>query len=246
MIRLSLVIPCYNERESLLELVERTAVALQASPLGAGEFELVLVDNGSSDGSWELMQDLSGRPDLGFLHPHRVAPNRGYGHGMLEGLRAARGEVLATTHADLQTDPGDVFRAFAIYASVAAAAADPVMVKGVRSGRPAPQVLVSRLFDAASLVLLQRALHEINAQPKVFDRELLAALEEPPAGFCFDLYLMLKALDGGARIETVSVRFPPRKHGESHWAASTVGRWRTFAGFLAYMARYRVRELLGR
>lgn len=242
MTALSLVIPCYNEVRSLEELVERTARALAASDVAADDFELVLVDNGSSDGTWELMAELSGREQHAFLRPHRVVPNRGYGHGMLSGLQVARGVVLATTHADLQTDPADVFRAYSRYRE----ANGRVVVKGVRRGRSVPNVLVSRLFDTASLLLLQRALYEVNAQPKVFSADLLASLTDPPLDFRFDLYLLLQALDGGARLETITVTFPPRKHGESHWAATTIGRWRTFAGFLGYMARYRIGELTGR
>ncbi len=54
---------------------------------------------------------------------------------------------------------------------------------------------------------------------------------------------MLRALEEGYRLETLDVTFPPRVHGESHWAASFRGRWGTFAGFLGWMARYRAQSL---
>ena len=115
-----------------------------------------------------------------------------------------------------------------------------MLVKGVRSGRPIPAQLVSRLFDVASLLLLQRWLYETNAQPKVFSSELINALTAPPEDFCFDLYLLLCALREGYQLETIAVEFPPRPYGESHWASSFSGRWGTFARFLRYMAVYRV------
>ncbi len=207
MIELSLVIPCYGEAPTLRELVERTARAAEAMGGAPATFELVLVDNGSTDESPQVIAELLASGDFPFLAPIRVDPNRGYGHGMLSGLEAARGRVLATSHADLQCDPADVFRAWAIYQRGVGPAdgggqdagqgapplvegvrhgrpvlgkgvrhGRPVLVKGVRHGRPLGARVVSRLFDAASLLLLQRRLYETNAQPKVFPRELLEAL----------------------------------------------------------------------
>ena len=177
-----------------------------------------------------------------FMRPLRVDVNEGYGHGMAEGLRAARGRTVATSHADLQCDPVDVFRGYQRWVELERdPGRGPVMVKGVRSGRPLPARVVSRLFDAASLLILQRWLYETNAQPKVFSANLLAdRLSDAPKDFCFDLYLVLQALSAGYGLETIHVRFPPRPYGESHWAASFSGRWRTFARFLRYMANYRV------
>ena len=238
---LSLVIPCYNEARSLPELIERVALALDDAALSADQFELVLVDNGSSDGSWEVMIDLSKVESFAFLRPKRVLKNQGYGHGMFEGLKASEGRVVATSHADLQCEPSDVFRAYDLWLERQADSAGAhVMVKGVRSGRPLPAQLVSRLFDVASLLLLQRWLYETNAQPKVFTSELITSLTAPPKDFCFDLYLLLCALREGYQLETIPVEFPPRPYGESHWASSFSGRWGTFARFIRYMAVYRL------
>lgn len=241
---LSLVVPAYNEASALAELAGRTRRAFLASGMPPGSFELVLVDNGSTDETPAVLDALAGSGDFSFLRPLRIAPNRGYGHGMIAGLRAAEGRVLATSHADLQCDPADVFHAFAVYLSLEPKPGDggaerPVLVKGSRHGRPLPARIVTRSMEVAALALLRRRLHEINAQPKVFPGALVPSLAEPPGDFRFDLYLLLRALETGHEVHEVDVLFPPRPHGESHWARSFRGRLGTFARFLAYMATYR-------
>ena len=236
MTTLSAVVPCYNEARNLPELIARFRRARHESAI-ADSFELVLVENGSVDESARVLAEYAGLPENRFITVVPVVRNRGYGFGMLAGLRAARGDLLATFHADLQCDPRDVFRAFEVYRS---APERPLLVKGVRHGRPLGAVAVTRGMEAAALILLQARLHEINAQPKLFDRQLVGALAHPPLDFRFDLYLLLKARELGYRTRTIDVRFPPRLHGQSNWASSFRSRIRTIAGFIAYMASYRL------
>ena len=185
-----MVVPCYNESRSLAELVFRIGQALGASTVAAGEFELVLVENGSTDDSARVLEALRRRPEYGFLAVVSVPVNQGYGHGMLAGLRAAHGQIVATFHADLQCDPRDVFRAYDVYRSVPGR---PLLVKGIRHGRPPGAVAITRGMEVAALLLLGVRLHEINAQPKLFDRTLVDALVSAPPDFRFDLYLLLTA-----------------------------------------------------
>jgi glycosyltransferase involved in cell wall biosynthesis len=235
---LSAVVPCYNEAKNLPELIAGFARALRESALEPGGFELVVVENGSLDDSARVIADHAARPENRFVTAVSVAKNQGYGHGMMTGLQAARGQLVATFHADLQCDPRDVFRAYDLYMS---SAARPLLVKGVRRGRTAGAVAFTRAMEAAALLLLQARLHEINAQPKLFDRELVAALAHPPLDFRFDLYVLLKARERGYRTRAIDVRFPHRRHGQSNWASSFRSRLRTVASFLQYMAAYRLR-----
>ena len=102
--QLSIVLPCYNESKGLEVLVKRF------DQVGCGvDFELILVDNGSTDNTPHVLPYLLAR--YPFARSVRVEVNQGYGHGILTGLRAARADVLAWSHADLQTDPADIFRA---------------------------------------------------------------------------------------------------------------------------------------
>ena len=106
--RLSLVIPCYNEAANLPLLLSRCAeVAHQ------GKIEIILVDNGSTDKSPRVLAELL--PHHPGCRSVRVEKNQGYGFGLLSGLRAAEGKVLGWTHADMQTDPDDARRGLALF-----------------------------------------------------------------------------------------------------------------------------------
>ncbi len=225
---LSVVLPCYNESASIPAIVGRFAEFASR-----GDFELILVDNGSTDGTPQVLAGvLAGNA---FARSVRVEKNRGYGDGILTGLRAARGEVLAWSHADMQTDPGDVFRALQLYESDADR--KRVLIKGNRRGRALGQRAISRGMEVVALVLLRRRMTEINAQPKLFHRSLLDHLPNAPIDFNFDVYVLYEALRHGWHVRTIEVEFPPRRHGQSHWAATFRSRARTIRRSMVFMFR---------
>jgi glycosyltransferase involved in cell wall biosynthesis len=99
----SLVVPVYNERDLVRELVARSVPAMAG--LG-GSFEIVLVDDGSTDGSSGILDELAAtEPRLRVLHFER---NCGQSAAFDAGFRHARGRVVVTIDADLQSDPADV------------------------------------------------------------------------------------------------------------------------------------------
>lgn len=102
---LSLVIPCYNEQENVPELLARVEGALKQLEK---PFEVILVDDGSTDGTTKLLQDaMPARPWLRVL---RMKQNAGQSAAFQAGFDAARGEVIATIDADLQNDPEEIPR----------------------------------------------------------------------------------------------------------------------------------------
>lgn len=103
--RVSLVVPAYNEEESLPALAREIRAALDAAGLS---YELVFVDDGSTDGTLEVMLELARRdPAVRVL---RQRPNLGQSAALAAGWRAARAPVVVTLDADLQNDPADVPR----------------------------------------------------------------------------------------------------------------------------------------
>jgi glycosyltransferase involved in cell wall biosynthesis len=224
--KLSVVLPCYNEAQGLESLLERFADSCGTTP-----FELILVDNGSVDTTPQVLQRIL--PRFPFARSVRVEENQGYGHGIWTGLQAAKGEVLAWSHADMQTDPADVFHAWRIYR----ASADPkrTVVKGYRQGRSFSEQIISWGMQTIATLLFRTRLTEINAQPKVFHRELLSCLPNPPIDLNFDLYVLYAARECGWRLMSFPVSFPPRKHGQSSWATSWRSKTRTIGRSLRYI-----------
>lgn len=215
--RLSLVIPCYNEAANLPLLVQR----LRESFLDP-RCEVILVDNGSSDDSPAVLAALlAGQSRIRSL---RVERNQGYGYGILAGLRAAQGEVLGWTHADLQTDPVDALRGLELFA----ADADECFVKGRRYGRPAGDVAFTVGMSLFETALLGRPMWDINAQPTLFPREFFLNWREPPHDFALDLYAYHQARISGLDVRRFPVRFGPRAHGRSHWNVN----WRAKLRFI--------------
>ncbi len=223
---LSVVLPCYNEAAGLPKILER----FQAVAEGR-QFELILVDNGSTDNTRDVLaKQLPSHP---FARTVEIRKNRGYGDGIFTGLKAARGDVVAWSHADLQTDPADLFRAWEVYQEAPEPAR--LLVKGRRHGRRLGERIISRGMELAALVLLRRWIAEINAQPKLFHRSLLEHLGRPPIDFNFDVYVLYQARRHGWRLESIDVAFPPRQHGQSHWAATWSSKLRTISRSMRYM-----------
>src|SRR2546427_6539998 len=102
-VELSLVVPVYNERDSLPLLVDEIGRALGN---GARGYEIVMVDDGSTDGSLDVLKAL--KRDHPELHLIAFAANAGQTAAFTAGFRAARGRVVVTLDADLQNDPADI------------------------------------------------------------------------------------------------------------------------------------------
>ncbi len=231
---LSVVLPCYNEEKNLPLILAGYA---QAAPKGL-DWELVLVDNGSTDGSAAALRELLAQPGYaGFARSVKVELNQGYGFGMERGLRAARGETLAFSHADMQCHPKAVFEAYSALKSLGPGA--KAIVKGRRQGREWAKQLITNGMSLWATLVLGRPLSDINAQPKVFPAELLAGLKRCPKGFEFDVYVLYRAIETGHRLVTVPVHFGARAHGQSKWASTLFSRWRTILRVALYILRLR-------
>lgn len=204
--KFSLVIPCYNEAANLPLLLERCA-RVAATP----GVEVILVDNGSTDASPAVLGEALPR------HPGcrsvRVEKNQGYGFGILSGLRAAEGDILGWTHADMQTDPLDALTGLALFDRYG----QDIFVKGRRYGRPLGDVAFTVGMSAFETLLLGKRLWDINAQPTMFSRRFFTLWRSAPQDFSLDLYAYYQARAVGLSVRRFPVRFGKRAHGVSHW-----------------------------
>jgi len=204
-VRFSLVIPCYNEAANLPLLLER------CKGVAGADTEVILVDNGSTDDSPQVLARLL--PAYPGCRSVRVEQNQGYGFGILSGLRAARGEILGWTHADMQTDPQDALRGLELFARHGAKS----FVKGRRYGRPLADVAFTLGMSVFETLLLGKPFWDINAQPTMFTREFFATWSNPPHDFSLDLYAYYEARRQGLAVHRFPVHFGDRAHGVSHW-----------------------------
>jgi dolichol-phosphate mannosyltransferase len=102
-VELSVVVPVYNEEESLPHLIPKLAEVLES--LG-GPYEMIFVDDGSSDGSRRVLKEMTPQyPSMRFLG---LKENRGLSTALWAGMREARGEKIVTLDSDLQNDPADI------------------------------------------------------------------------------------------------------------------------------------------
>jgi glycosyltransferase involved in cell wall biosynthesis len=210
--RLSLVFPVFDEEENVGPLLE---AALACARRLAADFEIVVVDDGSRDRSAAIVESWRSRdPRIRLLH-HPT--NRGYGAALRSGLRAARGELVFFSDADLQFDLDDL-------AWLLAHAESCDLVIGYRAPRRDPW---RRRVLAWGWGLLVRALfglrvRDIDCAFKVFRRPVVEALPIESIGAFVSTEILVRARDAGFRLHEVAVSHRPRRAGRAKGARPRV------------------------
>lgn len=225
---LSIVVPCYNEAGNIPLIMAKFEELLAKQP----QTEILLVNNGSKDNSKDVFEKELARVNDPRYKVVNVEVNQGYGFGILSGLKHATADVMAWTHADMQTDPLDILEAYKVYK------ANPklLLVKGKRLGRPLLDAFFTYGMQVLAGRLLGQPLDDINAQPKLFGREfyLQYLTSNPPYDFSLDLYVLYHASRQGA-VATVPVHFGKRKFGEAKGGGSLKTKWKLVKRTWAYM-----------
>ncbi len=227
--KFSLVIPCYNEARNLPLLLERCEIVV-ANDL----CEVILVDNGSTDDTPAVLAALL--PQYPGCRSVRVDINQGYGFGILSGLRAAKGEILGWTHADLQTDPQDFLTGLTLFDQYGT----NIFVKGQRYGRPLADVFFTVGMSVFETVLLTKPLWDINAQPTLFSRQFFDNWHRrAPHDFSLDLYAYYMARHAKLKIFRFPVKFGARAHGVSHWNINFAAKWKFICRTIGFSLQLR-------
>ena len=215
---LSIVIPCYNEEKNIPLILERFATVVGI----ANDIEVILVNNGSVDNSMNLLNELA--PKYSFVKVVNVIHNQGYGYGILQGLKAANGDYLGWTHADMQTDPSDVVHAFEIIKQ--RGNKKNLFVKGQRKNRQFFDKIFSVGMGIFESIYLGAILFEINAHTTVFHRNLYDKFINAPHDFSLDLYALYMAKIHEQEVIRFDVLFPNRIHGMSSWNTSWKNKYK--------------------
>ncbi len=230
----SIVVPIYNEVDNLPELVERIAQAMAGQPLS---FELLAVDDGSSDGSRARLRELAaGRP---WLRPVFLARNYGQSSALQAGFDRVRGRYVVTLDADLQNEPGDI----PLLLQRLESDPDVDMVSGWRKdrqdaelSRKLPSRIANRLISRATGVHL----HDYGCALKAYRRPIIDRIR-----LYGELHRFIPSLarEAGARIAEVPVRHHARTRGVSKYGIDRTVRVILDLILVVFFMRYRQRPL---
>lgn len=211
--KLSIIIPCFNEELSLKKLVDNCLDYIRE------DIEVLLVDNGSTDNTFDSLLSLN-LPNN--IIPIRVKQNIGYGNGIIFGLKHAKGEIVSWTHADLQTDISDVLKGFNLFEKELKNKS--CIVKGERKNRNFIDFFFTFTMGVYSSIILKSWMYDINAQPKIFHRDFLNEFKNAPLDFSLDLYLIYFFKSKKIDIKTFPVIFKKRKFGEAKGGGTFRGK----------------------
>ena len=205
-IKYSLIIPCFNEEENIEQLVLHCESLIENNMI-----EVIFVDNGSKDNTNKKLSCLiESKSNFKLVN---VDVNRGYGYGIMEGIKESRGEVIGWTHADLQTDPNDF--SMAVEKFEKENMPKDIFLKGVRYGRPLRDLIFTWGMALVEYFSLGVKMWDINAQPTVFHRSLIENnLKDMPFDSSLDLFVYYLAIKKNYNIFRVPVYFGPRKSGD--------------------------------
>jgi glycosyltransferase involved in cell wall biosynthesis len=209
--RVSLVVPGLNEGESLAELARRVDQALRGHVL----YELIFVDDGSTDDSWKVIRELHAKDPL--VKGIRLRKNFGKATALTAGFRKAAGEIIVTMDADLQDDPADL----PAFLAMIEEGLDVVVGWKVQRLDPANRLVLSRIFNGTVRLVTGVKLHDMNCGFKAYRREVLDTI--PIYG---DLFRFIPALAAwqGFRVTEVPVKHHPRKYGSSRYGLERILR----------------------
>ncbi len=228
---LSIVIPLYNEVDSLALLTE--GIVSQINSL-AKKFEIIFIDDGSSDGSFdELVKLKKEYPEIRII---RFRKNYGKSAALSEGFKRANGEIVITMDADLQDDPAEI----------------PKLIEEIESGLdlvsgwkkrrhdPITKTIPSKFFNATTRLITGIKIHDFNCGLKAYRNDVIKSI---PVYGELHRYLPVLAHWQGFRVGEIIVTHHPRKFGKTKFGIS-----RFFNGFfdlltVMFITRFRQKPL---
>ena len=215
---LTIIVPLFNEEESLSEL---TAWIHRVIDPKGWKFEIIMIDDGSRDGSWDTVTRLASSDDT--IHGIRFRRNYGKSAALYHGFKAARGRVVVTMDADLQDSPEEIPEMFRM---VTEDGWDVVSGwKQHRQDNKLTKNLPSKLYNATARWITGIQLHDMNCGLKAYKNEVIKDIEVYGEMHRYIPYLAKNA--GYERITEKPVHHQKRKYGKSKF-----GMERFVNGFL--------------
>ena len=237
---LSIVIPCHNEVDNVPKL--QTELLPIAMALAATRsVEVVFVDDGSSDGTWQALSDAFGAgPAAGVSFGfERHASNRGLGAALRTGFIAVQGEVVVTTDSDGTYQFGEIPALLAcLTPDVDIVTASPYHPAGAVEGVPAFRLILSQGSSAIYRVLVDRHVHTYTSLFRAYRRQVIERVPFQSDGFLAGTELMVKAMLIGYRVAEYPAVLYVRQSGVSKAKLK-----RTILAHLRFQARVLLHRL---
>jgi glycosyltransferase involved in cell wall biosynthesis len=202
---ISIVVPSYNEKESLPELCAWIKRVMDAHNYS---YEIVLVDDGSTDGQWQVIEQLSA--DNKVIKAIRFKRNYGKSAALNEGFKIVEGEVVITMDADLQDSPDEIPELRKMILEE-----DFDIVSGWKAKRhdPISKTIPTKLYNAATRALTGIKLHDMNCGLKAYKNEVVKSIEV--YGEMHRYIPVIAKWTGFSKIGEKVVQHQARKYGSS-------------------------------
>jgi len=203
----SILVPAKDEAENLPLFMEQASAAFASAPQ---RYEIIVIDDGSVDDSWNVLQQLAAQ--YPFLRPVRHGVRRGIADALRTGYLHSRGGILVFYPADLQYKPEDIPR---LVAPIIADESD--IVAGYKDGKY-EKAFVSGIYNSLSRSLFKVTVRDLNSV-KAYRREVMDALPNRPD---WHRYMVVMAAAQGFKVSEVRVPLYPRNAGQSKFGIGRI------------------------
>lgn len=210
----TLIIPCYNEAESLPQLVAGISPVLDDIERRHGSCELLLVDDGSKDGTGDgLRAAFAADPRVRVLVHER---NQGLGAALRTGFQAARGEIVVTTDADGTYDFAEIAPMLEVMTpEVDVVTASPYHPEGGVEGVPAYRLILSRGASVMYRALLDGGIYTYTAMFRAYRRRVIEQVRFQSPGYLAMAEILSRALLDGFTVAEYPAILRVRRYGQS-------------------------------
>jgi dolichol-phosphate mannosyltransferase len=233
---LSVVLPAFNESGNIAQAVSR---ALEVLPDLAETYEVIVVDDGSSDDTAEVALDIARSAPAGTVRVLQHRRNSGYGAAIRSGLKAAGSELVFYTDADNQFDIGELH-----WLMPSIEEADVVVGFRVYRYDTALRSFLSWAYNLLVTVLFRVRVRDVDCAFKLFRREVLEKIHIDSEDFFVDTELVARARKWNFRIVEKGVRHYPRMVGETTVRAGDIPRTLKTVGRMWRRIYFPTREML--
>ena len=205
---ISAFFPCYNDAGSIATMVEKAAAALRGV---TDDFEVIVIDDGSSDDSVAVLEAM--RPRAPYLHIVRHEQNRGYGAALRSGFEAATREFVFYTDGDGQYDPEE------LPVLVSAWREGIGLVNGykIRRADPVHRVITGRTYQVIARTVFGIPLKDVDCDFRLIRTDALRRIDLTFESGAIGVELVRRLADTGCRMAEVPVHHYPRLHGRSEF-----------------------------